>query len=174
MEIRPFCLDDADSARELFHSRAGTYFDPSEEEDFNETLEFVADPGDSPEHQRFWTGWVDGRMMAFGGVEWIDEAGYLCWGTVHPDYGGRGFGRQLLEFRLAFLRHAGVLSVFSDTSQLTEGFYAKYGFKAFHHEAQHWGPALDLVAMELSFDGVRRGPSRLREDGTLGYRVHQE
>lgn len=169
--MHPFVLGDADRARALFRSRAGTFFDPNEEEDFEETLRFIADRGDSPEQQQFWGGWLDAEMIAFGGVEWIDEAGYLCWGTVHPDVAGRGYGRQLLQFRLDFLRGTGAKSVFSDTTQLTEGFYSRHGLEVFYREPQHFGPTLDLVAMELSLDGVRRGLKRMREDGTLGYRV---
>lgn len=171
MELLPYTTCDADRARRLFRARAGTYFDPAEAEDFEETLEFIRDPGDAPEQSRFWSGWLGDEMMAFGGVEWIDDAGYLCWGMVHPEFAGRGYGRQLLLFRLNLLRDAAVKSVFSDTSQLTEGFFARHGFECYFRRPQHFGPSLDLVAMELSFDGARRGPRRVRPDGTLGFRV---
>lgn len=169
MELRVFTTEDTAGARKLFQSRAGTFFDPSEIEDFEETLEFIRDPGDAPERAEFWAGWIDGAMVAFGGIEWIGEAGYLCWGTVDPAVAGRGCGRQLLHHRLDRLRAVGVGSVFSDTTQLTEGFYARHGFVTYFREAHHFGRDLHLAAMELSFDGVRRGPRRVRPDGTLGY-----
>jgi GNAT superfamily N-acetyltransferase len=129
LELQPFSPRDADRAHALFRSRAGTFFDPNEEEYFEETLEFIADTGYAPEQQRFWAAWRDGENIAFGGVEWIDVAGYLFLGKVHPDFSGRGFGSQLLQHRLDFLRESGVQSLFSDTSQLVDGFYARHGLR---------------------------------------------
>jgi GNAT superfamily N-acetyltransferase len=123
------------------------------------------------ENYRYWTGWIQAQVVAFGGVAWLNECGFLCWGMVHADHGGNGCGRQLLAHRIDTLQSVGVKSIFSDTSQLTEGFFARHGFQAFYREPEHFGPGIDLVGMELSLDGTVRGPSRIQPDNLLSDRL---
>ncbi|MCG9895331.1 MAG: GNAT family N-acetyltransferase [Fimbriimonadaceae bacterium] len=112
-----------------------------------------------------------GEIVACGGFEVLDGCGYLCWGIVDRGRAGKGLGRALLERRLELLRSWPVGSVFSDTAPVTERFFARFGFETFFRRPDHWSPGIDLAAMELSLDGTRRGPGRIRSDGTIGYRI---
>jgi GNAT superfamily N-acetyltransferase len=149
----------------------GLNFGANEEASFDEFLHSVHNPGEEGLEVAFEVLEHDGAIVACGGFEVFEGCGFLCWGVVDHARPGEGLGSAMLDRRLGLLRAWPVSSVFSDTAPVTEGFYARRGFETFFRRPDHWSPGIDLAAMELSFDGIRRGPRRVRPDGALQYRL---
>jgi GNAT superfamily N-acetyltransferase len=149
----------------------GLNFGAEEEEEFDGFLSAALDPGGQDEEIIFEVLDQGGDLVGCGGFEVLEACGYLCWGIVDRARPGQGLGSALLDRRLGLLRAWPVSSVFSDTAPITEGFYARRGFETFFRRPDHWSPGIDLAAMELSFDGILRGPRRVRPDGALQYRL---
>jgi [ribosomal protein S18]-alanine N-acetyltransferase len=143
----------------IVRSQVGSYLAPGEEKGFEGFL-------DSVEQARRATYFVvatfEGEAIGCGGIVVTDDCATLAWGILKAGCLSRGFGNALLHHRIEWVRahHPQVMSVLSDTAPLTEGFFAKNGFDTYYREEKYWAGQIDLVAMELSIDGVRRGPER--------------
>lgn len=176
LSFRPYEKADRPECLAIVAEHVGTYFAVGEQPDFESFLDSFeeADLGvasaarphrpseRSLEDRRFWVGLENGRIVAFGGVLCKEVTASLAWGVVRNDHIGSGVGPKLLGHRIEWLREnrPEVKSIFSDTAPKTEGFFAKHGFVAYHREPNYWGGELELVAMELSLDGERRGFAR--------------
>ncbi len=75
----------------------------------------------------------------------------LSWGMVHRQFHKRGFGKQLLKFRLQKLRtdFPGV-DIMLDTSQHTYRFFERFGFEVEHITPDGYGVGLDRYEMRLN------------------------
>ena len=87
------------------------------------------------------------EILACGGVGQDAGETFLSWGMVRGDQHGRGLGTQLTQGRLDWLRchWPAVSHVRIETSQHTEGFYARFGFEVVEREQDGFGPGLDRV-----------------------------
>jgi GNAT superfamily N-acetyltransferase len=149
----------------------GPNFGPEEAREFDAFLSAALDPGGQEEEIVYEVLEVEGTLAGCGGFEVLEGCGYLCWGIVDRARTGQGLGRAILERRLELLKAWPVERVFCDTAPVTEAFYARFGFKTFFRKPDHWSAGIDLAAMELSWNGLRRGRERLRSDGSIGYRL---
>lgn len=74
----------------------------------------------------------DGEPVGFALVEWLGGGPHLEEIDVHPDHGGRGIGRALIEAVCAWARRAGhaslTLTTFRDIPW-NAPFYARAGFR---------------------------------------------
>lgn len=75
----------------------------------------------------------------FAVMEWI----------VHPEYRGKGIGRQLLT-RLLTNRREPWAVLASDPRSGARGIYARNSWQAVGTSALPWGPAMDLLALPLT------------------------
>lgn len=144
LTFRPYAPGDADACLALFDSNVPAYFDASERAGFAGFLAAPTCPylvGTAP----------DGALLACGG--WFREPdepalGGLAWGIVHGAWHGRGLGRQLLEVRMAALREMpGLDALVIRTSQHTERFYERAGFRATQRIPDGHAPGIDFVEM---------------------------
>jgi GNAT superfamily N-acetyltransferase len=55
---------------------------------------------------------------------------YLCDVMIHPDWQGRGLGRQLVEQAVHECRRRGYMKIFLTSLPGLEDFYAQFGFRA--------------------------------------------
>ncbi|MGE7414149.1 GNAT family N-acetyltransferase [Methylobacterium tarhaniae] len=97
----------------------------------------------------------DGRVVACGGctVEADGTRAGFCWGMVDRGLQGTGLGTRLTDLRLrAAAAIPGVTQVRLDTSQLTQGFYARFGFRPVSVTPDGYGPGLDRWDMVLRLD----------------------
>ena len=155
LTLRPYRPDDRAACLTLFDSNTPRFFDPSERTDFAEFLNtgpddyFVA---------------IDGsETVGCGGVFVTDEAsgphwGGLCWGMVASARHRAGVGSFLLRQRLAYLAetYPRLDAVLLNTSQHSEGFFARFGFETVEVTPDAYAPGLDRYDMKLPREALVR------------------
>jgi predicted GNAT family N-acyltransferase len=150
--VRPYRASDRDSCLALFDGNTPRFFDPSERAGFAAWLDKSMHPYLVIERH--------GDIVACGGHA-LDAGGTvasLCWGMVAQDVHGQGLGRALTQARLdAISAMPQVASVSMNTSQHTQGFYARFGFEPVKVTPDGFGPGIDQWDMVLQLP-VRREP----------------
>lgn len=141
--IRRYEQEDLDAVVAVFRSNIPKYFGPSEEPGLREFLR------DYPED--YYVLELDGEIVGSGGIALNeDDTVSLCWGMVRKDRLGTGLGKKLTEFRIEASRERfGDRAMVTSTSQHTEGFYEKFGFRTVEHTPNGFGPGLDICKMRL-------------------------
>jgi ribosomal protein S18 acetylase RimI-like enzyme len=93
-----------------------------------------------------------GQTVAAGG--WAldgDGVADLTWAMVRRDLHRRGFGSELLRFRLkAICKETQASLVRVRTTQLVLGFFSRHGFRVVDVVVDGYGAGQDLVTMELN------------------------
>jgi [ribosomal protein S18]-alanine N-acetyltransferase len=147
MHIRQYQPRDIDDVVGIFRSNIPKYFGAGEEPGLRDFL--VKFPDD------YFVAELDGEIIGAGGIALNDnDTVSLCWGMVRADHLGTGRGRQLTEFRIARAREKhGGLPLFISTSQLTRGFYERFGFRVTRHIPNGFGPGIDICEMLLEHNG---------------------
>ncbi|HVF29434.1 MAG TPA: GNAT family N-acetyltransferase [Pyrinomonadaceae bacterium] len=127
---------------EIFRSNIPKYFGPGEEPGLRGFLE-------DTRGSNYYVGKIDGEVLAAGGVALNEnQTVSLCWGMIRSDHLGTGLGRKLTEFRIEKAREIfGPLPLFISTSQHTQGFYEKFGFRLTMHKTDGFGPGIDICEM---------------------------
>ena len=142
MQLRSYQSHDFDRIIELFHLNTPSYFHPQEQKDLEAFL--------AEELENYFIIEDEGQVVACGGSNVDDGMGWLSWYIVHPDYHGKGLGRQLVDKNLELLqRDPEVRGIEVRTSQLTHVFYEKAGFVLVETVDDYWGPGLHLYRMKL-------------------------
>ncbi len=140
-EFRSIIPDDTEGVLALLRSNIPKYFSPHEEAELREFL--------STEPGPYYVAEANGQIIAAGGIGLNkDQTVSLCWGMVRSDLIGTGLGKQLTQFRIEKAReHFGRLPLVIATSQHTQGFYEKLGFKLTQHTPDGFGPGIDICVM---------------------------
>ena len=142
--IIPFHQEHKERLMEVFDSNAPGYFDPIERSQFEE----------------FFAGFYGGDYFIYHEDDTIYGAGGFCtqnpgearivWVMVDEQKHGKGIGRTLMKYFEELIRaRKEYQKVSLKTSQLTDVFYEKLGYKTLYTEKDHWGEGLDLVYMEM-------------------------
>jgi predicted GNAT family N-acyltransferase len=145
MNIRKYMEADIDGVVAIFRSNIPKYFTEIEEPGLYEFL-------DVPEHVKdYYVLELDGQIVGAGGIEYNDidpPTVSLCWGMVHKDHLSTGLGKELTKFRieLSGQKFPGIPLAIG-TSQHTEGFYEKFGFRTVEHTKDGYGPGIDMCRM---------------------------
>lgn len=140
--IRPFSDGDLDAVIAVFRSNIPKYFGPDEEQGLRDFLR-------DTRADDYYVVEVNGEIVASGGIALNeDNTVSLCWGMVRQDHLGTGLGKELTLFRLERSRETwpGVPIVLN-TSQHTEGFYLRLGFRTVEHTPDGHGPGIDSCKM---------------------------
>ena len=118
------------------------YFHPSEEADFVHYLKHEVEDYFVYKH--------DEDIVGCGGLNYRrPDEGIISWDIIHPEYHGRGIGRELVEHRLKFLKSKKEIDKVSvRTSQHAYKFYEKFGFKLNHIQPDGWAPGFDIYEMD--------------------------
>ena len=146
--IRPYKSTDLDAVVAIFRSNIPKYFGPSEEAGLHDFLRDYSND--------YYVVEIDGEVVGAGGIALNDDADpqtvSLCWGMVRADHLGTGLGKTLTAFRigLASEKFPGVPMTIG-TSQHTEGFYQKFGFRTVEHTPDGFGPGIDICKMRREF-----------------------
>jgi hypothetical protein len=149
--FRPYTDRDRASCLSVFQSNIPRYFRQHEQPSFEDFLDSSGCPYFVIERS--------GSLIACGGygVRKGSDQADLCWGIVTAAEQGRGLGEYLLLGRLAeIVGHVGVSSARLGTCQLTDGFFAKYGFVVVDRQPEAIAAGLDAVEMRLELNGARR------------------
>ncbi len=154
---RAYAPSDQDACLALLDGNSPTFFTASDRTMFEAFLADLAVAWGYRVLER------DGRLVACGGctVEADGTTAGFCWGMVDRALQGTGLGTQLTAMRLRDAAAIpGVTRVRLDTSQLTQGFYARFGFRPVRVTRDGYGPGLDRWDMVLTLDDdhrLRRG-----------------
>ena len=150
MTRRAYSPADRAACLALFDSNVPGFFDMSEREDFDGFLDDVI--------RHAWPYLVierDGVIVGCGGhaVEPDGVSVALCWGMVDGRLHGQGLGQALTEARLDAARKVpGATRIVLNTSQHTQGFYARFGFIAEAVTPDGYAPGIDRWDMVLTLD----------------------
>ena len=143
MNIRSYIPTDLDDVVAIFRSNIPKYFGPGEEPGLRDFLEKFSED--------YYVCEIDGDVVGAGGIAVnADETVSLCWGMIREDHLGTGRGKELTEFRINKAREKfGGLALVISTSQHTQGFYEKFGFRLTEHTPDGFGPGIDICKMRL-------------------------
>ena len=151
--LRPYHTADAGACLQLFDDNTPAFFSPTERADFANFLACYA------EQWRFQVIERDARIVACGGYA-VNERGDsadLCWGMVARDLHGTGLGKTITLARLqAACAAPGIHRIRLDTSQHTQGFYARLGFRPTRIIADGYDKGLDRWEMELAVSALHQ------------------
>ena len=146
MEFKPYRPEDRETCGAIIRAQVGAYLAPGEEEDFERFLDAIER---NSQGVHFWLATKNGRAVGCAGLSINDDEARLLWGILAPGALGKGFGQQMLDFRMEWIKanHPQLTSALCHTAPLTEGFFAKNGFEVLRRQAKYWGGELELVVM---------------------------
>lgn len=139
---------------EAFKTNVPKYFTLEEIDEFDR---FLAKLGDSaaPDNPLYYVLELDNKLIGCGGFgekEGIDGIASITfvWGMVRSDYHKKGFGDELLRFRLAEIKKQFPdWKVILDTTQFSYTFFEKYGFKTLKITENSYGEGMHRYDMIL-------------------------
>ena len=141
--IRLYKASDYDQVIGLFRSNTPTYFAPEEE---NVLIRFLTN-----EMQAYFVLITENQLIGCGGVNFnsADNA-TICWDIIHPAFHGKGFGKELLNFRISYAKKRNKqCEINVRTSQFTYLFYEKSNFVLQSIKKDYWAKGFDLYEMVL-------------------------
>lgn len=142
--IRPYTPEDKPQLIALLQLNVPQYFAASEVNDFIEYLDKYLED--------YYVIELDGQVVGSGGINYFPEErqARISWDIVHPDWQGKGLGRQLMRFRINRIKENHDIDVIIvRTTQLVHSFYAKMGFELERVEPDFWAPGFDLYQMRM-------------------------
>ena len=141
--IEPYNDIYRNSLLKIFRQHVPAFFAAHEEKDLILFLDNHA--------QHFYVCKEDEKVIGCGGHNFDSEdTGVLSWYMTDADYMGKGVGGLLVQYNLDRLReHRHIKRIRVRTSQLTDKFYEKFGFKLIFTKDDYWGKGLHLYQMEM-------------------------
>ena len=150
--FRPYTPTDETVCLQLFDGNTPKFFGIEERTSFENFLKRQACP--------FFVVEFEALIIACGGYcqETNSDSIVLAWGMVRNDLHHQGVGTFLLHERLkAIFRENPAAKVIIDTSQYSQSFFARFGFKTTQLTPDYYAPGLHRVDMELELtDNLRR------------------
>lgn len=144
MNIRPYTPADHESIISLLRLNTPEYFAPEEEQDLRDYFANHID--------RYFVIEDNGNIIGSGGINITNNGknAVLSWDIIHPDYQGKGVGRQLTQHRLDVIKTIeGIENISVRTSQLVYKFYEKFGFELKEVIKDYWAEDIDMYRMEM-------------------------
>ncbi len=142
--IRPFKISDRAKLIEIFKLNTPDYFDSKEQKHFEEYLDNY--------RETYLVVEDDNKVIGGGGYHFNTQKtiGRISWDLFHPDFKGKGLGKQLVNHRFEKIKSVSTVhSVVVWTSQSAFKFYGKFGFGTKEIRKDFWGQGLDLYIMEM-------------------------
>jgi GNAT superfamily N-acetyltransferase len=145
VSVRPYTPQDRVACLAIFDGNTPDYFAPFERTEFAAYLDTA-----SVNYLVLET--TTGVIIGCGGYYVKSTGGVagLAWGMVDRVWHKRGFGRVLLEARLALLRRSPDAELVRvNTSQSSLGFFERCGFRVVRVVPSGYAPGIDRVESEL-------------------------
>lgn len=142
--IRPYTPSDKPELINLLHLNIPKYFDEAEAEGLVYYLDHQI--------EEYFVVEEDGSTIGCGGINYEDDSktAVISWDIIHPQYQGKGLGRKLTEFRIQHIKSISTIQqIIVRTSQHTDKFYEKMGFKLIEIKKDYWAKGFDLYYMQL-------------------------
>lgn len=79
-------------------------------------------------------GLIDGEPVLTGRIRYFDSFAKIERIAVRPQFRGRGYGHDLLEFMMTFCFRKGFKKLYLHANAVLEGFYRRYGFVRLREE----------------------------------------
>lgn len=143
--IRPYTPEDKIAVLGLIRLNTPKYFSKEEETDLAHYLDF--------EIEEYFVIQIDQIVVGSGGINFEEDktTGIISWDIIHPEYQGKSLGGQLLQYRIDRLKNEDrIRKIIVRTSQLTNLFYEKFGFKVTEVIEDYWAKGYHLYKMEYS------------------------
>ena len=144
---RSYRSEDFDACLAIFDSNTPAFFAPEERPEYRSFLMEM-----SPETTSYLVLEREGRLIGCGGLS-IDTSKRQArfeWGMIVRTSHSEGLGTHLAQARLDVARaRLDVVEVGLETSQLTRGFYERFGFSVIKITPDGFGPGLDRCDMIL-------------------------
>ncbi len=139
---------------EIFKTNVPKYFTLEEVNEFDSFLTKLGDP-EALDNPIYYVMELENKLIGCGGFgekEGIDGTACITfvWGMVDRASHKKGFGEQLLQFRLAEIPlHFPNKQVILDTTQFSYTFFEKYGFKTVKITENSYGEGMHRYDMVL-------------------------
>lgn len=143
--IRRYHPNDKPALLNLLRLNSPDYFAPEEEQEFDHYLDH--------EIEDYFVICMDDLPVGCGGINYEEEktVGIISWDMVHPDFQKQSLGSKLLQYRINILNTMpDIQRIIVRTSQLTDRYYEKMGFKLINVVENHWADGYHLYLMEYS------------------------
>ncbi len=157
--IRAYKYSDKNSCMEVFKTNVPTYFTLEEVNEFERFLTKLNDP-QATDNPPYYVMELGNKLIGCGGIgekkgiDSIDSVTFV-WGMVHRDFHKKGFGEQLLLFRLDEIKlQFPNKPVILDTTQFSYSFFEKYGFKTVKITENSYGEGMHRYDMILETSGL--------------------
>jgi len=143
LNIIEYSSNNQNRVLEIFDSNSPKYFDPSERDQF---IDFFKDLY----RGKYYVGESNGRIVGCGGYcKQSEGEARIVWLMIDANFHGKKAGRELmLFFENEIVQSDQYQKITLQTSQLTDVFYEKLGYKTLFTKKDHWGEGLDLYFME--------------------------
>ena len=145
--IRSFRPEDRKSLINIFRKNTPRFFGVNEQADYEAYLDQNSSTYLSVE--------IDKVIVGGAGyfVKKEDNSGRITWIFFDPEYTGHGLGRTVVKQCLHLLSQDFRVNKFVvTTSQLSHGFFEKFGFELVRIEKDYWSTGLHLYEMEKQKD----------------------
>jgi len=142
--IKPYFPDYKQDLILLIRLNTPRYFDSSEETELIKYLD--------GEIEDYYVVELNNNIIGCGGINYEPESNsaIISWDIIHPNYQGKGIGKELLEFRINKIKEKKEYAqIIVRTSQFTFKFYEKAGFKLIESVNNYWAKGIDLYYMTL-------------------------
>ena len=144
MRIVPYESKYFENCIEIIQSNTPKYIDPSEHSDYKDYL--------LRNDETYFVLFNDINLVSCGGYGLIKSRTkvVLSWGLVHSQHHNKGYGSELLKYRLNHIKNNYPdIEIHLDTSQKTYKFFEKFGFNVKQISKNGYGKGLDRYDMVL-------------------------
>ncbi|PWH11941.1 MAG: N-acetyltransferase [Anaerolineae bacterium] len=144
LTLRPYTPADQPACLAIFESNTPKYFHPTERLDFEQFLEKLPCP--------FFVVEMQEQIVGCGGYGTKPEGIIvLVWGMVHRNLHRQGIGTFLLQERIKIILQKTLATrVIVHTSQHSQDFFIRFGFRQTDFKPNYYAPGLHCVEMELA------------------------
>lgn len=143
--IRKYLISDKTKIIELLRKNTPTYFDYSEEKDFESYLDY--------EVEDYFVYEINSEIIGAGGINYFfkEKLARISWDIIDPKAQGKGIGKELTQHRINHLnKNKNIELIVVRTTQLAYLFYAKMGFEIEKIEKDFWAKGFHLYQMKMN------------------------
>jgi len=142
--IKPYSPKHKPDIINLIRLNIPRFFDAEEENDLAKYLD--------EQIEDYYVIELNNKIIGCGGINYEPDknAAIISWDIIHPDFQRKGLGKELLTYRIDRIKKMGIYpQVIVRTSQFTNKFYKKNGFKLIETVKDYWAKGIDLYYMVL-------------------------
>lgn len=147
--IRKYLNSDKEAILNILKLNTPIYFETTEEPTFINYLDNKTEDYFVIEKNK--------QIIGAGGINYFFDERHarLSWDLIDPNHQGKGFGKELVEFRINLIKNNPLIeTIIVRTSQLAYNFYKKMGFELEQINNDYWAKGFDLYLMKLKLRNI--------------------